>query len=210
MAWDEVSLLQARQLEAPILRFYSWSEPSMSFGYFQKFAEVNEFAPNLVKVRRFTGGGIVSHLNDWTYSLVLPPNTDWYRYRAKESYRKLHTWIRNTFATFQIETALNPQKIHEGPGRCFIGAEEDDVIVDGTKLAGAAQRRNKTGFLIQGSIQPPPPSIVRSEWETRLCEVATRDWGVQWKGWQAAPDLTAQASALATAKYADTGYTQRR
>ncbi len=210
MAWDEVSLLQAQKLETPILRFYSWAEPSTTFGYFQKFTDVESVAPTSVIVRRLTGGGIVSHDNDWTYSLVFPPNSDWYRYRAKESYRKLHSWIRNTFASLQIQAALSPQKVHEGPGRCFIGAEEDDVIIDGIKLAGAAQRRNKTGFLIQGSIQPPPPSVLRSKWEAKMREVASQDWGIQWQPWQPSIELNKQASALATAKYASASHTQKR
>ena len=69
MAIDEL-LLQSAQV--PILRFYRWTEPSVSFGYFGRFEEAQAFAQERALVRRWTGGGIVPHGgDDLTYSLVI-------------------------------------------------------------------------------------------------------------------------------------------
>ena len=61
MAIDEVLLPTARPA---ILRFYRWNAPSVSFGYFVRFAEARETAGNRDVVRRWTGGGIVPHSED--------------------------------------------------------------------------------------------------------------------------------------------------
>ena len=67
MAIDE-SLL--RHVQSPVLRIYSWDQPCVSIGYFQKA----QLAPtDRPMVRRFTGGGLVEHGKDLTYTHVLPP-----------------------------------------------------------------------------------------------------------------------------------------
>ena len=53
-----------------------------------------------------------------------------------------------------------------------MGWEKFDVLWQGRKIAGAAQRRNKLGLLIQGSVQPPPVGLKREEWETAMVSAA--------------------------------------
>ena len=57
-----------------------------------------------------------------------------------------------------------------GPGQCFVGYEKSDLLWHGKKIAGAAQRRNKLGLLIQGSVQPPLP-LARAAWQQAMCDV---------------------------------------
>src|SRR5213593_4162167 len=90
MAIDETLLRNAPRLGKPVLRFYSWSEPAASFGYFQKYAEVSRATPLRPLMRRPTGGGIVPHDRDWTYSLVFPPSHPCYQLKAIESYHRVH------------------------------------------------------------------------------------------------------------------------
>lgn len=210
MAWDEVCLTQASEIGAPLLRFYSWTHPTTSFGYFQKHADVQAIERSHSLVRRPTGGGIVHHTDDWTYSIVFPPSAKWYRINAKESYGDLHRWIQAAFSSLEVNSQLNPNAIQEGPGSCFIGAEENDLLFSNKKLAGAAQRRNKDGFLIQGSIQPPQPFVARSRWEKAFLKTATDQWGIQWQEWTPTSTITTQASLLARSKYDCKKHTKRR
>src|SRR4051812_44799911 len=97
MATDEVLLDKVAELGKPVLRLYSWSEPAATFGYFQKYAEVAEMTPLRPLIRRPTGGGLVPHEADWTYSLVFPPKDSWHSLKAVESYLRAHGWVQAAF-----------------------------------------------------------------------------------------------------------------
>jgi hypothetical protein len=161
MALDEALLQSAPRLGRPVLRFYGWTEPAASFGYFQKYAEIAQMTSLRPLVRRPTGGGLVPHDADWTYSLTFPPAHDWYSLSAKDSYRRVHEWIRAALARLKVVTELAPACRKTLPGQCFQGQEMSDLLYRGQKIAGAAQRRTRDGLLIQGSLQP-------QHWERRL------------------------------------------
>src|SRR5689334_15832308 len=179
MAMDEVLLESLPRLGKPVLRFYGWTQPAASFGYFQKLSEVERTTHLRPLIRRPTGGGIVPHDADWTYSLAFPTTHEWYALAAVESYRRVHQWIQDAFAKIDVVTELAPQSHRAGPGQCFVGYEKSDVLWRGKKIAGAAQRRTRSGLLLQGSIQPPPVSPKRDAWENAMQEVASK-MGVQW------------------------------
>ena len=213
MAWDELRLRLAVNEGFPLLRFYGWAEPAATFGRFQKFADVNEWTSIRPLLRRPTGGGLVLHGDDWTYSLVFPSGDAWYGLQARESYLRLHQWIQRAFGKLDFATELAPaQKVVLGKaGRCFAGAEANDLVFLRKKIAGAAQKRDRSGLLIQGSVQPPPKAIARAEWENAFLEAATEMWNVRWRCLQApSADLVCQAEELAAKKYARQEYTQLR
>lgn len=210
MAWDEVALDHVAALKSPLLRFYDWTEPCATFGYFQAYQDVTKLTQYRPLIRRPTGGGLVAHTNDWTYSLALPPENPWFKLRSKESYRQLHSWVRDALQKGHVATRLNPAKNPAGPGACFIGAEEDDLVDGNGKIAGAAQRRTRAGFLIQGSIQPRPTTLPVSDWEQQLRGVATEKWGISWEQWQPSDALRQQAKSLAETKYATHAHQHRR
>src|SRR5882724_2282408 len=108
MALDEALLEAVSRLGKPVLRFYGWTEPAASFGYFQKYSEVERATHLRPLIRRPTGGGLVPHDADWTYSAVFPPGHEWYLLKAEESYRRIHDWLRLAFAELKVETALAP------------------------------------------------------------------------------------------------------
>src|SRR5207302_10155570 len=126
MAFDETLLESASQLGKPLLRFYGWTERAASFGYSQKYAEVARLTLLRPLVRRPTGGGLVPHDVDWTYSLVFPPGHWWYACRATENYRRVHEWIRASFARLDVPTELSPCCRKEPPGQCFVGMERSE------------------------------------------------------------------------------------
>jgi lipoate-protein ligase A len=210
MALDEALLEAMPRLQTPVLRLYGWTEPAATFGYFQKYTEVAATTKLRPLIRRPTGGGIVPHDADWTYSAVFPAGHEWHSLKAEESYRRIHDWLRLAFAGLQVETELAPCCKKSLPGQCFVGHEKYDLLWHGKKIAGAAQRRNKLGLLIQGSVQPPPMSLPRTAFENAFCQVAKRDFGVTWV--QPETDATPHKDAenLARQKYSQADYNQRR
>ncbi|MBM3879078.1 MAG: hypothetical protein FJ387_05090 [Verrucomicrobia bacterium] len=211
MAWDEALLEAAPTLGQPLLRLYAWSSAAATFGYAQRYAEVAGLTPLRPLIRRPTGGGLVLHGEDWTYSLVFPPTHPWYRLRARESYQRVHAWLRQAFDLLAVLTELAVEPRVDAPGQCFVGAEQFDLLWQGSKIAGAAQRRTRSGLLVQGSVQPPAGlGISQAQWQNALCAAAERAGRVRWSTFVPAPELAARATVLAAQKYATAAHSQRR
>ena len=210
MAFDETLLDFVEKLGAPILRLYRWQEPAATFGYFQKFSEIEAWTPLRPLIRRPTGGGLVPHDRDWTYTVVAPPGSDWYALRAEASYQRVHDWVRRAFVSLKQETTLSDCCVKEAPGRCFAGAEKFDLLWQGQKIAGAAQRRNKLGLLIQGSVQNQPPGARRTDWEAAMLHVASTTWSAEWSELNPSAEMLQHAERLRAEKYSRPEYNQRR
>jgi lipoate-protein ligase A len=150
MAIDEALLLE---LPVPAVRFYGWRQPAISFGYFSRFADVEGHAAERELVRRWTGGGIVFHGTDLTYSFTVPFSHPLFREPALQIYTKLHRAIENALRDAGIAAALADAPAPRVSDACFANAVRADVLVNGRKVAGAAHRRSRAGLLHQGSIQ---------------------------------------------------------
>jgi lipoate-protein ligase A len=211
MAMDEALLESMPRLRKPVLRFYGWTESAASFGYFQRYGDVERATHLRPLVRRPTAGGIVPHDSDWTYCLAFPTGHEWHSLRAVESYRRVHEWIQAAFAFLNIPTELAPHCKKSSPGQCFEGHEQFDLLWRGKKVAGAAQRRSKTGLLIQGSIQPPSISTQREDWQNAMCKVAETEHDVGWQQFDRDDiDLSQRIGQLERKKYLQPSYNQRR
>lgn len=162
MAIDEELLLFADTVKIPVLRFYSWDRSSMSIGYVQSYAGVAKDGYSLV--RRPTGGGVVFHDMDLTYTIVIPSAHKIGKLGREESYYFFHNLIIKALNKIGLETEL--VKFAEATKerstmQCFTAPVKFDVALKGTKgyssskIAGAAQRRTKNGILHQGSIVIP-------------------------------------------------------
>lgn len=201
MAFDQALLEAAARLGGPTLRFYGWRQPAASFGYFQRYDEVARWTTLRPLVRRPTGGGLVPHEADWTYSVVFPGGHAWHRLRAVESYRRLHEWLRAAFESMAIDSHLAADRLPGPSGQCFARAEMFDLVWNGRKIAGAAQRRTRAGLLIQGSVQPPVTAD-RSAWQQAVLDTAARRFGAQWRRFDPDAPLLEHATQLAANKYA--------
>jgi lipoate-protein ligase A len=210
MALDE-ALLECRSREPwPVLRFYSWTRPAASFGFFQRYADVEQLTSLRPLVRRPTGGGIVPHDADWTYSLCFPPQHKWYELSAKDSYCRVHEWIQKAFERLAFQTELAPVAVKTQAGQCFVGHEQSDLLWRGRKIAGAAQRRRRDGLLIQGSVQVSSRGIARSAWEKAMLDEAIAGDGVTWKHGLEDTQTRTRALQLTELKYSQSSYNQRR
>jgi lipoyl(octanoyl) transferase len=148
MAVDETLFLTA---ECPVLRSYRWARPSVSFGYFIPWKEVVTRYPGRDLVRRWTGGGIVEHGQDFTYSLVYPRNE--YLPSTIEFYQFVHLTVAEILRTSGFPTEIVRLTDPVLSPACFEKAVQFDLKLQGEKIAGAAIRRNRRGLLFQGSIQ---------------------------------------------------------
>ena len=156
----DAALLKTVPATVALFRHYAWSEPTITFGYTQKWEEVYpQFLSSLIFCRRITAGGIVDHRNDWTYSLVLGTSLGAVLKKSSEIYFTLHNCIlaELTKQRVQCELASCPQQCSDTEipeiAVCFKQAVANDVITkNGQKIAGAAIKRNRQGLLIQGSI----------------------------------------------------------
>jgi lipoate-protein ligase A len=209
MALDEALLDLAVERGRPALRFYGWSEPAATFGYSQKYADVERMTPLRPLVRRPTGGGLVPHDHDWTYSLVFPAGHHWHRLKAVESYQRVHRWVSAALAQLHLTTALSAASQKEIIGQCFAGAEKDDVLWQGRKIAGAAQRRTGRGLLIQGSIQPPA-GLRREDWETAMREIGRKEFSMEWEPLKITAELERLAEELRANRYSQKNYNEKR
>ena len=109
-----------------------------------------------------------------------------------------------------VGTELSPCDRKETPGQCFAGAQQHDVLWQGRKLAGAAQRRTRQGLLIQGSVQPPPIGLAKADWQKAMCDVAFEKWQVNWSAFEPDTPLNRRAEELARRKYALAEHNQGR
>jgi lipoate-protein ligase A len=165
MAVDFLLLQRYPHGTVPRFRHYGWHRPAFTFGYAQKIALVRSQLPpaeTFDLCRRPTGGGMVDHRDDWTYALVIPRGHPLEELRASHSYREVHealaAALRDQGVAAVTKSVSDPESDAEGPaGVCFQRAEIYDVVhrEAGTKIAGAAQKRNKHGLLFQGSIWRP-------------------------------------------------------
>jgi len=160
MAIDEALLETA---VVPSVRFYRWRSPALSFGYFGKFSDVAIYAAERDLVRRWTGGGIVFHGDDLTYSIVIPENDPVFDESSIAIYEKIHralcgalvkTGQRAVVAVDPADfSAATRAPVNASGYNCFANPVRADLMMDGRKIAGAAQRRTRRGLLQQGSIQ---------------------------------------------------------
>lgn len=150
MAIDEALLESAK---IPSLRFYRWDHAALSFGYFGRYADVAPQESERELVRRWTGGGIVLHGEDLTYSLVIPALNSSFDNSSRSIYAAIHEGIRTALVASGKHAELAERESKKISESCFANPVRADVLVNGQKVAGAAQRRTRAGLLQQGSIQ---------------------------------------------------------
>lgn len=146
MAIDEWLWLH---MDSPILRVYCWEGDWTSIGYFSQ-------SPQKCSgdwVRRPTGGGIVRHEHDWTYTLMVPRHERLAVMTGAESYRILHQALANVLQAEGHVMHLAEQEATGDATFCFTHPVIHDLVNEaGEKIAGAGQRRGRTGLLHQGSL----------------------------------------------------------
>lgn len=161
MARDLLLLEAYPDAATPRFRAYGWSEPAFTFGVSQRWAEYRPRVPATASlVRRATGGGLVSHLDDWTFALALPASHPVVELEALESYgvvlRALDAALRAQGQPVSMAPSPSGPRGFSAPTVCADRPEPHDLVhADGRKVAGAAQKRTRDGLLLEGYVWKP-------------------------------------------------------
>jgi lipoate-protein ligase A len=229
MAVDEV-LLESAAVGHNSLRFYRWSEPTLSLGYFQRYAERASHRPSrdCPLVRRQTGGGAILHDRELTYSLAVgvahPLAGD-----ATRLYDAAHEGLIRALAQFGVPASLavenQPRAAIEQPFLCFQRRTRGDVLLSQFKICGSAQRRRRGAILQHGSLlwarSPQAPELpgikdltgktpnegdLISAWRQEF----GRELGLAFEGEGLSAGESEAAKALALEKFDTTPWNRRR
>ncbi len=139
----------------PTVRFYGWDPPAISVGRFQPGRVDLEplRTSGLPLVSRMTGGGAIVHWHELTYSVTVPDDHHLVRGTTAESYAAIHGPIRCALAELGVSAVARGED-SEGPDPvlCFHRVTSLDLVAEGRKLVGSAQRRAHGRVLQHGSI----------------------------------------------------------
>lgn len=152
MAADEALLESASECGIASLRFYGWSEPTVTLGYFQPAAGVWAIPGDRPWVRRSTGGDAIVHHHELTYAFALPDRKEW---RSSEPWTcRFHHLIRDVLFEQGIKSraVLCGEEKRLGEVLCFLNQTAGDLLIEGSKVVGSAQRKRKGALLQHGSI----------------------------------------------------------
>lgn len=160
MALDEALLENFTEGSAPILRLYGWEPAAVSVGRFQKlngFLDVDACrAKDVPVVRRITGGGMIYHHRELTYSIVCTPEQLGVGRKPLDAYRRICGFLLEFYlrlgldADFAMNLEANGKSGREN--FCFAANERYDIIIGGRKIGGNAQRWLKHAVFQHGSI----------------------------------------------------------
>jgi lipoate-protein ligase A len=161
MALDEALLDAVAGFGSPaaVLRTYGWSEPTLSLGYFQRLAEVGADSRwrSVALVRRPTGGGAIWHHHEMTYALAVALEHPLAR-PSTQLYRAVHAAIVGGLVEFGVRADRSGEVFppadceRSRPLLCFTDRSPEDILFQGTKVVGSAQRRRGGAVLQHGSV----------------------------------------------------------
>jgi len=168
MATDEALLLAYRPgISVPTLRLYEWRNPSFSIGFSQDpdklllrgdvvrrpSGRIHDFPV----VRRPTGGGLLWHKDEITYSFVADTRDMGLTGSIKESYAFITAFVLKTLEALGLKASFardaEGKQAEKGlADYCYSRHEEYDICIDGKKIGGHAQKRRRRTFLQHGSL----------------------------------------------------------
>ncbi len=155
MAIDEALIENFQEDDLPILRLYTWDKDAFSIGRFQDTHDIENFTDFGVNfTRRVTGGGLLLHGFDLSYSLILPTRLLTNK-SVKESYEYICAFLLHFYAKLGFEANFAKDIMNEKFSKsafCQVGYEPYDIIIEDKKVGGNAQRRTKNFIYQHGSI----------------------------------------------------------
>lgn len=160
---DATLLAQLSDSSQPILHFYEWDRDCLSYGYFIHPSDHLDLsalqAYQIEMVRRPTGGGIIFHLTDFAFSVLIPSCHPRFSLNTLENY----AWVNNLVlqAIAPLLHSLESPSLHKNEASgisqsncsfCMGRPTQFDIVIQNKKIGGAAQRRTRQGLLHQGTL----------------------------------------------------------
>lgn len=227
MAVDQV-LLETAAEHPCVLRFYHWTVPTLSLGYFQPAGQRDRHpaSASCSLVRRASGGGAILHHWELTYCLVVADPAAGTG-KSRQLYRLVHAALAEALGQWGIRAQLRPPGPAEGADRflCFQRLAEGDVLAGQGKIAGSAQRRSRQALMQHGSVllrqSPYAPQLpgltevcgvelaeqeLQQQWAKRLAGRL----GVCWQPGQLSDAQCHRSQQLAAEKFGHPRWTLRR
>jgi len=193
MAIDEALVEIYRDTGIPVFRIYGWNPHGFSIGYSQDADAVLDTAlcrrDGIPYVRRATGGGIIFHGSEVTYSLVCSEKDIGSPPTVKDGYKIICSFLLESYRRYGMNPAFSVDCGGGNKNRstfCFASFEDYDILLEGKKIGGNAQKRLKKIILQHGSIPleldlphalkyVKEPLSLSSQKSTSLKEAAGRD-----------------------------------
>ena len=215
MACDEAV---CEALPAPyVLRFYNWNGPGVTFGYSQRRKAVGEAvaaAASGIKaiVRRPTGGGIVFHESDLTFSFIF--HSPGVYFEPGKTYDRLHSAINSEYARRGMSFDLLSEKtrdyaVNDPVMNCFSKPVDKDILYNGKKVLGGALRKLGDYMLYQASFQAPDARDNAPEHRNAIIAALAGEFGLTWGSAALAPQISEKAALLAANKYRTAEWNER-
>lgn len=174
MAKDVALLAQLDPHGPSLLHFYEWNGPCVTYGYFTDpdrhlyLQALQQYGLQIA--RRPTGGGMIFHLFDFACSILLPAHHPHVSLNTLENYAFINQKVAAAMAQLTEQTQ-HPKLLQKEPiclsqechAFCMAKPTQYDLILEGKKVGGAAQRRTKQGLLHQTSLSLllPPLDLLR-------------------------------------------------
>jgi lipoate-protein ligase A len=159
MALD-AAIVQSGLCAEPTLRVFQWEPYCISLGYHQNAEEIDLEkckTTGYEVARRPTGGRAILHAQELTYSAIIPAMHPWFKILPLDLYRRLSEAIAAGLRYLGANVGFAPGEKLQIDGRplrmaCFASAARNELLSEGKKLVGSAQRRFRQGTLQHGSI----------------------------------------------------------
>lgn len=175
---------------SPCLRFYEWEGPSATYGYFLNPSDFFKPDVHLSLARRPTGGGVILHLDDLAFSVIVPASHPFYSLNSLHSYQIINSMVIEAIQkVLPLEGLFLQEDLPKAPrgGFCMAKPTKFDLLYEGKKVGGAAQRKTKSGLLHQSSLclKMPDPlfleQILKSSSTAQDIMLSSASLGVQFK-----------------------------
>lgn len=195
----DTELFQAAEVDPdapPVFRLYTWAPPAISFGYHQVVEDEIDVDAALARgfdvVRRPTGGRAILHHEELTYAVVAPLDDPHVGGRLQESHGRISEIFRRALVSLGVPAEMaasghddddaTPRDAVSAP--CFASATRTELVVNGRKILGSAQRRGSHAFIQHGSLLIGEghldlvnclklPESTRVQWRQRLASATT-------------------------------------